>query len=260
MQRFALRVAALPRAWVAVLLLVAALDLAVVGAAGAGGPAARTGALAPLVAALDGDVLVRDGVLVAAPEVRTADGHALVIDPAAATATADPGPGTRSALVLAGDGLALVDRDARWTVPYSGSLDAADLQGLLAGWEQAQRGPAVMFATLTGVLATVLGTAVLGMAVLMTSRAAGWGGLRRRLGRLASLHGMGLREAVTWWSASLATAGTASATVRLVSGGDGPPPALALAATFAIATVGTGLLAVAAQEPSTVPAAPALAP
>lgn len=226
LRSLAVRVTRLPRAWVAVLLVVAALDLAVVAAGTAGSTTAATTGLAPLVAGLGDATLVRDGVLVASDAVRATAAHALVVDAAAQAATATV-PGDGDALVLAGDGLALLVGGDRWTVPYAGSLTAPDLHALLAGWHDAQRATAVLAALLTGALATTLSTAVLALGVRL-------GG--RRAGRTAPR----TRDVVARWSVALAAAATVAATAVLGTGVTGRGTALAV--TFAAATCGVCLL------------------
>ncbi|MET0432677.1 MAG: hypothetical protein ABW025_00820, partial [Cellulomonas sp.] len=106
-RRFPALLAGLPRPWVAALLVVAALDLAVVAAGtGARTVEAATG-IAPLVADLDPGTLVADGVLVADDVALVTDTHALLVDGGAGAATA-AAPAGRDALVLAGDGVALL--------------------------------------------------------------------------------------------------------------------------------------------------------
>lgn len=224
------RLAALPRSWIAALLLVAALNLAVVAAVTAAhATQARTAGFAPLVAALDGADLVRGGALVHGAAVRTGEEHTLLVDPSAAAGTAD-GFDTRLALVLAGDGIAIVDGDQRWTIPYDaddGALTAGELVALLAGWNAAQRVPALAFAVLTGLLTTALSAAVLALGVRFAGR-----------GTITA------RAALAWWSVALAGTGVVAATAVLVTDGAVGRTA-ALASTLVAATLAFCLLALA---------------
>lgn len=241
------RVAALPRVWVGVLLLVAALDLAVVVAAtGRGGPGAGAARIAPLVAGLGaGTPLVSDGMLVAGPGTWSDGTHVLVVDPAAhaATVTAPEvaNGAARTALVLTSDGLVVLDDDRRWTRPYSGSLTSTGLHALLAGWQDATRGPVLLLAVLTGVLATALSSAVLLLAVRLAARPV----------RVA----VPPRHVLAWWAASLALASTLAAVVVPTSGTDSL--AIALGATLAVATLGVCGLASDAVTFRSSPARPA---
>jgi hypothetical protein len=223
------RIAALPRLWVVVLLVVGALDLAVV----ASGPARGLGgldpgALGPLVSQLPDRVLVEDGTLVARAAVRSGPDQAIVVDPAATTDGATTSAG-RSTLVLAADGLTIVSGGERWTVPYSGSLHADELGALLTGWERAQRGPALAFAAMSGVLAAALATAVLTFGVRLAAPL-GRSGVPRA------------RDALAWWAVSLAGTSTVAATAVVATGGRAGGT-LALAATCAVAAVGVCELA-----------------
>ncbi|RMI03750.1 hypothetical protein, partial [Cellulomonas triticagri] len=166
----AARLTALPRPWVAVLLVVAALDLAVVAAGTVRGAPDLAAGVAPLAAGLGSMTLVEDGALVAADVVVTTDDHALVVDGAARTATAVAPGGRSSAVVLAGDGLVLVAGRDRWAVPYAGSLTAPELRTLLAGWPRAQRDAALGDAVVTGALVTALSSAVLALGVRLGAR------------------------------------------------------------------------------------------
>ncbi|VTR76180.1 ATP-binding cassette domain-containing protein [Cellulomonas hominis] len=195
----AARIAALPRLWVVLLLAVGALNLAVVSSAPAHGlEGLRPADLAPLVAALPDPVLVADGSLVAAATTRSDAHHAVVVDPTTTVADAQPPAGT-SAVVLAGDGLALLSGGDRWTVPYAGSLHASELGALLAGWEQAQRGPTLAFAVMSGVLAATLATAVLTFGMRLAAPPGRAGAPRSP-------------AVIRWWSVCLAGASTVAAT------------------------------------------------
>jgi len=224
----AARLAALPRSWIAVLLLVAALNLAVVAAVTAAhATQARTAGFAPLVAALGGADLVRGGTLVHSEAVLTGEDHTLLVDPSAAAETAD-GFDTRLALVLAGDGVAIVDGRQRWTIPYEpddGALTADELVALLAGWDAAQRVPALAFAVLTGLLTTTLSAAVLALGVRFAGRGI-----------------VPARAALAWWSVALAGTGVVAATAVLVTDGAAGRTA-ALAGTLVAATLAFCLLA-----------------
>lgn len=243
--RLADRLAALWLPWVAALLLVAALDLAVVTARPADGPGdLRTAELAPLVAELPDGELVRDGALVAADVVVTGATHAVAVA-GGATAADSTLAGGLPGLLLAGDGLALVSGDARWTVPWVGDLRTDDLRVLLAGWEHAQRGPALGFAVLSGVLAAALSTAVLMVAV----RLAGGSGRGRRPLRAALPRP---RVVIAWWAVSLAGASTCAAAVAAATAGRvaGTP---ALVTTCALAAAAVGALAItSARSPALV--------
>ncbi|WP_158372308.1 hypothetical protein [Cellulosimicrobium cellulans] len=287
-RRLATLLTGMPRAWVAVLLVVAALDLAVVvagtgtrtaeaatgiaplvagiadarvvadgtapadGTALADGTAGADGAAATRGAVLADRALVADGALVADDVVLATDAHALVVDRAAEAASV-PAPGDRDALVLAGDGLALLVGGERWTVAYAGSLTAADLHALLAGWEEAQRGTALLAAVLTGALTVALATAVLALGARYAGRLA-----RGRQTADPRRAGPSLppRDALAWWAASLAAASTAAAAVVLATGGaTGRTPTLA--ATLVAATTGVCLLAATARTAPDPPSAPA---
>lgn len=240
----AARLTALPRPWVAVLLVVAALDLAVVAAGTARGAPDLAAGVAPLAAGLGPATLVEDGALVAADTVVTSDDHALVVDGAARTATAAAPGGRASAVVLAGDGLVLVAGRDRWTVPYAGSLTAPELRTLLAGWPGAQRGAALGEAVVTGALVTALSSAVLALGVRLGSRLAAGAVVPRP------------RDLLARWSVSLVLATTAAALLVLVLGPGGVGRAVALGGTLAAATAGTCLLSV-LDRPRPGPAAPA---
>jgi hypothetical protein len=247
--RLADRLAALRLPWIAALLVVAALDLAVVTARPADGPGGlRTAELAPLVAELPDAELVRDGVLVADDVAVTGATHAVAVAGGAIAADGTL-PGGLPGLVLAGDGLALVSADARWTVPWAGDLRTDDLRVLLAGWEHAQRGPALGYAVLSGVLAATLSTAVLMVAV----RLAGGTGRGRRPPRAPLPRP---RVVIAWWAVSLAGASTCAAAVAAATTGRvaGTP---ALVTTCALATAAVGALAVtSARSPAPVVATP----
>lgn len=224
----------LPRVWVAALLVVAALDLAVVATATGGRTAEAATAIAPLVTRLAPGPLVVDGALVADDVALVAEAHALVVDGTAEAATVSV-PGGHDALVLAADGVALLVSGDRWTVAYAGSLSPADLHALLAGWEEAQRGTAVLAAVLTGALTAALATAVLALGVRHGGRLAG----SRRASGAPTLPP---RDALAWWAVSLAAASTGAAAVVLGTGGavGGTPT---LVATLVAATVGVCALA-----------------
>ncbi|MCG7288140.1 hypothetical protein MHY85_19465, partial [Cellulomonas sp. ACRRI] len=280
-RRLAALVAGMPRAWVAVLLVVAALDLAVVVAGTGTRTAEAATGIAPLVASIadagavadgaalgdgtavaDGTAgtrgaasadraLVADGALVADDVVLATDAHALVVDRAAEAASV-PAPGDRDALVLAGDGVALLVGGERWTVAYAGSLTAADLHALLAGWQEAQRGTALLAAVLTGALTAALATAVLALGARSAGRLARG---RQPAGPRRAGPSLPPRDALAWWAASLAVASTAAAAVVLATGG-APGRTPTLAATLVAATAGVCLLAAAVRPVPDPPSAP----